>query len=612
MDFLHSLLPLPPSPFPTPHYPLRPYFPTLFSYCHSPIPHPTCPAVLLTHPSSPRSLTRRLALRPYLVASFQGKFYIDHVHPFGARPASSNAGQIGNATVDIWQAESRSENRLFKYEDDIQNFRYPNPLGRFSDGVFTYFHNRETSLALIDILHVPWHPEKSGIRFTSTTTFIGFQWDLTLHRVSLPKKKRVKYLTRITSILSDDFRGERFTLRQIQQIHETLVHHSLSNSVLDTLYWWQKRLEDQTAFRQLCPIGPVHDYKVFVDASTSWVSRPGRDICWLETVAIELAILFMRQLDFYEQRVQVYSDNSGAIGAHIQNRSPNIAINLSVRRSYSVLAEALIVPDFIYIDSASNPADPISRGDPAPSSLTVFISQPPLPRKPRSESPSLLLNPPDPAPPDSSLASPPPSDLILNPPSHSALDPFCPIQPSPDISENLHVIRSLAARALPSCSPRKPRAADSWRPSPLQPIVPADRRVLLWTTPHSEQAQQSLDSAISPRLQRKIFENLLLATSDSTRQSYGAGLLRFTQFCDREEIPENLRMPASTILLSAFIADAIGKCTGNCIRNWLNGLRLWHLYNLADWHGRDRWVSSLQKSADIQHQEKSRCPCCAK
>ncbi|GLB45561.1 hypothetical protein LshimejAT787_2400190 [Lyophyllum shimeji] len=556
--------------------------------------HRTCP-VLPDH-------------KPYLVASFQGKFYIDHIHPFGARPASSNAGQIGNAAVDIWQAESRSENRLFKYEDDIQNFRYPNPLGRFSDGVFTYFHNRETSLALIDILHIPWHPEKSGICFASTTTFIGFQWDLTLHRVSLPEKKRMKYLMRIESMLSDDFEGKRFTLRQIQQIHGTLVHvcfvfpdgssrlpvlsnfmsgfrdnifvkHSLSNSVLDTLYWWQKRLEDP----------------------------------------IELAILFLKQLNFYEQRVEVFSDNSGAIGAHSKNRSPNIAINLSVRRSYSVLAECLIVPDFIYIESASNPADPISRGDPASPSLRFLTRSFDMPREladiflhegvhlATSPSTQTAVRIPV-AYPQSSAVSPsrlptsfpPPSDIILSPSSHSALDLFCPIQPSPDISENLHVIRSLAARSLPPCSPRKPRPADTWRPSPLRPIVPADRRVLLWTTPHSEQAQQSLDSTISPRLQRKIFKNLLLATSDSTRQSYGAGLLRFTQFCDREKISENLCMPASTILLSAFIADAIGTCTGNCIRNWLNGLRLWHLYNLADWHGRDRWISSLQKATDIQ------------
>lgn len=57
-------------------------------------------------------------------------------------------------------------------------------------------------------------------------------------------------------------------------------------------------------------------------------------------------------------------------------------------------------------------------------------------------------------------------------------------------------------------------------------------------------------------------------------------------------------MPASPTLLSAFIADAIGTCTGECIRNWLNGLRLWHQFNRAEWHGKDSWVRSLQKSAD--------------
>lgn len=57
-------------------------------------------------------------------------------------------------------------------------------------------------------------------------------------------------------------------------------------------------------------------------------------------------------------------------------------------------------------------------------------------------------------------------------------------------------------------------------------------------------------------------------------------------------------MPASVILLASFIADAISTCTGQCIRNWLNGLRLWHLYNHAEWFGHDSWITSLSKSAD--------------
>lgn len=81
-------------------------------------------------------------------------------------------------------------------------------------------------------------------------------------------------------------------------------------------------------------------------------------------------------------------------------------------------------------------------------------------------------------------------------------------------------------------------------------------------------------------------------------QSYGAGLLHFTQFCDHEGISESLWMPASIILLASLIADSIGTCTGQCICNWLNGLHLWHLYNHAQWFGHDSWITSLAKSAD--------------
>ncbi|KAF9044670.1 hypothetical protein BDP27DRAFT_1155655, partial [Rhodocollybia butyracea] len=136
-------------------------------------------------------------------------------------------------------------------------------------------------------------------------------------------------------------------------------------------------------------------------------------------------------------------------------------------------------------------------------------------------------------------------------------------------------------------------------PSLFRPAnVPADRRVLLWTTPFSLRTQADRNIEISHRLQVKMFEGLLAATTDDTRQAYGAGLLRFNQFCDTEFIPEALRMPASSILLGAFVADHIGTCTGKCIQNWLSGLRLWHLFNDAEWHGREGWIPSLKKAAE--------------
>ncbi|KAJ7197617.1 hypothetical protein GGX14DRAFT_574091 [Mycena pura] len=63
-----------------------------------------------------------------------------------------------------------------------------------------------------------------------------------------------------------------------------------------------------------------------------------------------------------------------------------------------------------------------------------------------------------------------------------------------------------------------------------------------------------------------VFEGLLLTHVLETRGSYGAGLLRFYQFCDHEGIGESARMPVNRFFLAAFVADAIGKS----VRNWLH------------------------------------------
>ncbi|KAJ7274807.1 hypothetical protein C8J57DRAFT_1592157 [Mycena rebaudengoi] len=106
------------------------------------------------------------------------------------------------------------------------------------------------------------------------------------------------------------------------------------------------------------------------------------------------------------------------------------------------------------------------------------------------------------------------------------------------------------------------------------------------------------DAGVTLSLQRRVFETLLLAHVPETRETYAAGLLRFHQFCDRESISESARMPADRFLLSAFVAEAVGTCSGGAIRNWLNGLRLWHIFNDAPWHGDEGWLPALKKSAD--------------
>jgi hypothetical protein len=313
---------------------------------------------------------------------------------------------IANALVDIWMAEGVKP--ILKYEDDINVFRFPVPDGIFVDGPCRYHYDRLEVLRRVSLLGVPWHPDKGDPFFSSLSVFIGMLWDLNSHRVSLPEKKRLKFLRRVDDFLSN-FEGKQCRLRDVERIHGSLCYisfiyqsgrsrlPSLSNfassfhgnefiprypprSLMSDLKWWSGVLQESGFYRQLTPRGSLLDMGIFVDASTSWGigiiiggkwfafrlqpswKIPGRDICWLETVAVELASYILEAMGIRECTVLVHSDNEGTIGSMDKGRSPNVHINLSIRRTYTVLCPSFITLSFSYIPSKDNPADPLSRG----------------------------------------------------------------------------------------------------------------------------------------------------------------------------------------------------------------------------------------------------------
>jgi hypothetical protein len=99
----------------------------------------------------------------------------------------------------------------------------------------------------------------------------------------------------------------------------------------------------------------------------------GRDISWLETIAVELITHVLDAWDVHESRVVIHSNNQGTISAMAKGRSPNFHINLAVHCAYSILIPRFIVPSFVYIESAANPANPISRGLLGPDDLRIPI-----------------------------------------------------------------------------------------------------------------------------------------------------------------------------------------------------------------------------------------------
>jgi hypothetical protein len=83
------------------------------------------------------------------------------------------------------------------------------------------------------------------------------------------------------------------------------------------------------------------------------------------------------------------------------------------------------------------------------------------------------------------------------------------------------------------------------------------------------------------------------AWEDGTRETYGSGLLTFHVYCDKKEIPELQRAPASRILLTAFISELAGAYSGKTISNYIYGVRAWHILHGVEWQLKDPEVETL-------------------
>jgi hypothetical protein len=147
-------------------------------------------------------------------------------------------------------------------------------------------------------------------------------------------------------------------------------------------------------------------------------------------------------------------------------------------------------------------------------------------------------------------------------------------------------------------TPRNPQVGRGSLPNPLRPHVAAADRLQSWHTPYSLIFQQEVRKRFPPDAADAIFRTIQGALAPATKSTYGAGILRFTQYCDEMRIPESDRMPAPFILLVAFISAHVGKVSGRTVKAWLSGLKAWHDTWHAPWNGDDRWVQMARTTAN--------------
>src|SRR5882724_6659339 len=164
------------------------------------------------------------------------------------------------------------------------------------------------------------------------------------------------------------------------------IFHHIPKPVIVCLCYWQTVLDKPCTPRSLKPRHPI-DLDIWVDASTSWGigiviahqwaawklipgwKADGMDIGWAKSIALELAILILINRNFVDCTITIHGDNTGVIGAVDRGRSRSIPRNDSIQRITSSMIPNNITIRPIYVPSATNRADPVSRGILGPSSL---------------------------------------------------------------------------------------------------------------------------------------------------------------------------------------------------------------------------------------------------
>ena len=196
--------------------------------------------------------------------------------------------------------------------------------------------------------------------------------------------------------------------------------------------------------------------------------------------------------------------------------------------------------------------------------------------------------------------------------SPSSLSPTTAAQPAHSSTTSSTPSHPVTTNPFTSTrKPRKPRPDRILTPSSFRPRVMAVDRLFSWHTPFGISHDESLLAQLPPALVESAKMSITGALAVSSQSTYAAGLLRFNQFCNRWEISEDARMPASYALLCAFIGNYKGTTSGKTIKSWLSGIRAWHLINHAPWYGDDKWVQMARVSANKEgsrHKRALRAP----
>ena len=95
---------------------------------------------------------------------------------------------------------------------------------------------------------------------------------------------------------------------------------------------------------------------------------------------------------------------------------------------------------------------------------------------------------------------------------------------------------------------------------------------------------------------QRLWDVLLHAWADSTKETYGLGLLAFHTFCDFKSILEPEQAPVAEDVMSAFIAHLAGAYASSMVVNYVSAVQAWHAIHGLEWCINERKADLLYKA----------------
>src|SRR5882724_8809339 len=136
-----------------------------------------------------------------LCVLWKGGVYVQHVAIKGLATAGGIQGCIADVTLAILKFHGIEP--AIKWVNDFVFFRVPFPVIGPPPAKPVFKFDLSMILALTTLLGIPWHPIlKKGHDFSTSFSYVGFDWNLPSQSVSLSNDKRLQLLDKVTSIIS--------------------------------------------------------------------------------------------------------------------------------------------------------------------------------------------------------------------------------------------------------------------------------------------------------------------------------------------------------------------------------------------------------------------------